>query len=161
MVTIRCTQKLLMRWPLTETQNAATTTVLGDWYANILFVRPQIVLFINERSLLGVPVLAAPIKDLYPRFVQQMAYLLSDIDVPVKKIIAEIAQMQEAQVAPTKSRAMLASLNDMRWNVELGINNKDFSALDKLMLGLAQITCKANGYRYSGEVALELFGNKH
>ena len=47
MLTIRCTQKLLKRWPKTDTQGLATTTVLGDWYANILLVEPEGVLFIN------------------------------------------------------------------------------------------------------------------
>ena len=52
MLTIRCTQKLLKRWPKTDTQGLATTTVLGDWYANILLVEPEVVLFINEPTLL-------------------------------------------------------------------------------------------------------------
>ena len=64
MVTVRCTQKLLRR--LRETKDtSAPTTVLGDWYANILFSKPQqLVLCVSERSLLPVVVLAKEFESL-------------------------------------------------------------------------------------------------
>jgi len=62
MFTLRCTKKLLTRLgspvPVDEVD---PTTRLGDWYANLLF-QPggQVVLFVNERSLLPVLVAASP-----------------------------------------------------------------------------------------------------
>jgi len=54
MFTIRCTKKLLRRVDDTETPTASTT-VLGDWYAKVLYSRPhQLVLCVSERSLLPV-----------------------------------------------------------------------------------------------------------
>ncbi len=103
MLTIRCTQKLLKRWPRTVTQGLATTTVLGDWYANILWVEPEVVLFINERSLLCVPVPILPIEDFYERFIEQMASLLHDIGVPGRQIREEMEQMRACQVDPRRA----------------------------------------------------------
>ena len=62
MFRLRCTKKLLARLHTSPvTSGADPTTRLGDWYANLLF-RPggQVVLFVNERSLLPVLVLASP-----------------------------------------------------------------------------------------------------
>ena len=62
MYTLRCTRKLLRRIDEAPSSEAvASTTVLGDWCANLLYLRPQqLVLAMNERSLLCVLVPAAP-----------------------------------------------------------------------------------------------------
>jgi hypothetical protein len=58
MFTMRLTTKLLKRVAVVVDESPPPpTTRLGDWYGNILFVRPaQLVLFVNERTLLPVPV---------------------------------------------------------------------------------------------------------
>lgn len=57
MITIRCTQKLLRRVHPTDEPRPSTTR-LGDWYANLVFARPeQLVLCVSERTLLAVVVL--------------------------------------------------------------------------------------------------------
>ncbi|MDP9199123.1 MAG: hypothetical protein M3O07_07915 [Pseudomonadota bacterium] len=53
MMTLRCTRKLLeaLRAPAAA-EPAPTSTVLGDWYANLYEARPgRVVLCLNERSL--------------------------------------------------------------------------------------------------------------
>lgn len=52
MLTLRCTQKLMRRLKVpTKVGTHAPTTVLGDWYANLIYARPQqLVLCMNERS---------------------------------------------------------------------------------------------------------------
>jgi hypothetical protein len=58
--TLRCTKKLLARLGASPAlDDVEPTTRLGDWYANLLF-RPggQVVLFVNERTLLPVIVKA-------------------------------------------------------------------------------------------------------
>jgi hypothetical protein len=62
MYTLRCTRKLLKRTDETPSSEAVSpTTVLGDWYANLLHLRPQqLVLAMNERTLLCALVPAAP-----------------------------------------------------------------------------------------------------
>ena len=43
-------------------------TILGNWYANVLFWKPQVVLLVNERTLLPVLMPLAPAATLAERF---------------------------------------------------------------------------------------------
>ena len=57
MMTLRCTQKLLDRLSLSGNldtpETLSPTSMLGDWYATILFTRPsQLVLAVSEKSRL-------------------------------------------------------------------------------------------------------------
>ena len=60
MVVIRATKKFLDRVGRPLSEPPPSTTVLGDWYANVLFWRPQAALFVNQRTLLPVLVPLAP-----------------------------------------------------------------------------------------------------
>jgi hypothetical protein len=67
MLVLRCTRKLLERLPAFPAP-AVSTTVLGDWYATILMVRPaHLVLLVNERSRLPVVLLARELSTLLER----------------------------------------------------------------------------------------------
>jgi hypothetical protein len=157
MLTIRCTQKLLKRWPKTDSQDLATTTVLGDWYANILLVEPEVVLFINEPTLLCVPVPILPMHDFYKRFVEQTAYLLHDIGVPVIQIREAMEQMQACQVGPTQSMSKVTSMNYMMWRLEVQLFDKKSKSLEQVALRLSEFPLKLIGFRYPREVGVELF----
>ncbi len=55
MYSLHCTKKLLDRIkPSIATSPPPTTTALGNWYAMALFWKPQLALFVNERTLLPV-----------------------------------------------------------------------------------------------------------
>jgi hypothetical protein len=58
---IHATKKLLdrIKEPV-EAQVAEPTTKLGNWYAKLLFWKPQFVLFVNERTFLPVLVPLGP-----------------------------------------------------------------------------------------------------
>lgn len=157
MLTIRCTQKLLKRWPKTDTQGLATSTVLGDWYANILLVEPEVVLFINERTLLCVPVPILPMQNFYERFIEQLAYLLHDIGVPGIQIREELEQMLACQVGPTQSMSTVTSMNYMMWRLEMQLFDKKFKSLEQVALRLSEFPLKSIGYRYPRELGVELF----
>ena len=91
MVTLRCTQKLLRRLNVSmQPALARPTTVLGDWYANLFYSRPrQLVLCMNERTLLLVIVPARESKSLGPRFCEAAAAHLKRIGVPDDAVEAE------------------------------------------------------------------------
>ena len=63
MVVLRCTQKLLLRLKQADlSPGTESTTLLGDWYGNILRIgRQQFLLFISERSRLPVVI---PIREM-------------------------------------------------------------------------------------------------
>lgn len=58
---IHCTQKLLDRIkPSTIVPDDRSDTLLGNWYATVLFWRPQVALLVNEKTLLPVLMPLAP-----------------------------------------------------------------------------------------------------
>lgn len=114
MFTLRCTRKLLRRLGARPSSEAITpTTLLGDWYANLLYRRPQqLVLAMNERSLLCVLVPAAPADRLGLRLRDAVADLLLGIGVPSPLVSAEMQAMEPMAVGATASHAVLGCMND-------------------------------------------------
>ena len=68
MFTLRCTARLRKRLGTTkETASTPPSTKLGDWYAHLLFTRPQLVLCVSDRTLLPVLIGARDGRLLVPR----------------------------------------------------------------------------------------------
>lgn len=113
MVTLRCTRRLFDRaGDFGKAETTPPTTVLGDWYANLIFARPQqLALCMNERSLLVVVLPARDFKNVAPRFRAQVVSLLTRIGVPAGDVAAEEKAMQEFRFGPTANRKVLGCLN--------------------------------------------------
>jgi hypothetical protein len=82
MFTLRCTAGLRER--LVETEKIASappSTRLGDWYAHLLFTRPQLVLCVSDRTLLPVLVPARESRLLVPRLREAVAQMLGALGV--------------------------------------------------------------------------------
>ena len=120
MFTLRCTRKLLRRLGTTPSSEfVAPTTVLGDWYANLLYTRPQqLVLAMNERSLLCVLVPASPGDQLGRRLREAVASLLPAIGVPEDRVAAELRAMETLSIGATASRAVLGCMTDATLQLE-------------------------------------------
>src|SRR3990172_729756 len=104
MLTVRCTQKLLRRLDCRE-ETSAPTTVLGDWYANILFSRPQqLVLCVSERSLLPVVLLAKENQTLAPRLGAAVGEVLLRLGVAPALAEREQTEMRSFAYGRTKNR---------------------------------------------------------
>ncbi|MGH8707497.1 MAG: DUF6933 domain-containing protein [Burkholderiales bacterium] len=81
MFTVRCTQKLLRRVEASDAPTAPST-VLGDWYANVLYSRPhQLALCVSERSLLPVVLHAKEANTLAPRLTLAVGHVLQRLGV--------------------------------------------------------------------------------
>ena len=161
MYTLRCTRKLLKRTDETPSSEAiAPTTVLGDWTANLLYTRPQqLVLAMNERSLLCVLVPAAPAATVAERLRVEVGGLLRGIGVPEAKVEAELAAMEQVAIAATASRALLGCMNDAVY--QLGVHPR--GARGELDLRAAALYLAENIYSLTDHArpwvkALELFG---
>jgi hypothetical protein len=120
MYTLRCTRKLLRRTDETPTSEAVSpTTVLGDWHANLLYLRPQqLLLAMNERTLLCALIPAAPAATVAERLRVEVGGLLRDIGVPDVKVEAELAAMEHVTIGTTASRAVLGCMNDAVYQLE-------------------------------------------
>ena len=62
MLAVRGTKKVLSRVGIAAPVHELSTCAPGDWYAKTLFWRPQVALFVNERTRLPVFVPLAPTK---------------------------------------------------------------------------------------------------
>ena len=125
MFVLRCTQKLLYRLSSKPDPDLAPPdTVLGDWYANLIRVgRIQVVLAVSERSLLPVMVPARDSRALVPRLCEALAPILAEIGVPADDVAAERGAMQRWAVGKTANRRVLGSLNDLAFQLEVGLLN--------------------------------------
>ena len=157
MFALRCTAKLLDRIPGRLEEAAASTTVLGDWYANILFSRPQIILIVSEKTLLPVVIPAAPMSGLVERFVEQLAFVLHDCHVPKAAIMAELGQMLECQIGKTINRSVVTRIDSYMWRVERWLGEPRPPSPEKISLRLADLPQKLYGYLTAAEVSLALF----
>jgi hypothetical protein len=132
------------------------TNLLGDWYANLLVVRPaHLVLCVSERTLLPVLVPAKDIASLPTRLALAAGDMLRAIGVAEEQVIRELRQMVEWRVAKTASRSVLGSMNDFAWMAEVD-PRETMSLLDRALL-LAECPCKPIGMDNPRRATVALF----
>lgn len=113
MFTIRATRKLLKRGADIAATQEPPTTVLGDWYANLVIAKPRhLVVAVSERTMLAVVVPAKDVLRLPQRVALAAREVLQAIGVPDDQVQAEFDQMQRAAFGKTASRSVLGGLND-------------------------------------------------
>lgn len=145
---LRCTQKLLDRLNATpHSEPAPTDTVLGDWYANLIRVgRIQVVLAVSERSLLPVVVPARDGRTLVERLGEALEPMLTSIGVSADDATAECVAMQRWAVGKTANRRILGSLNDLAFQLQVGLLNFPDRTLLAHSLWLAKTPLKVIDY---------------
>lgn len=157
MVTLRCTQKLLRRLEVTD-KPAAPTTVLGDWYANILFSRPhQLVLCVSERSLLPVVLLAKETQTLASRLAGAVGQVLQSLGVAPSQIERELSEMRSFAYSRTQNRRVLGSLKDLMFQLSWYVHHSPEKNLLEQSLHLAETPCSPIGYSSPDKLTVELF----
>jgi hypothetical protein len=159
MMTLRCTRKLLeaLRAPAAA-EAAPTSTVLGDWYANLYEARPdRVVLCLNERSLLAVLVEFGDEPFLVRAIGRSVADLLDRIGVPEDSIRLERAAIANVQLGPTANRRVLGCLNEAAFAL-----SHEFDAMHPKYFPehedyLSRFNYSITDYRPPHELARELF----
>jgi len=158
MIAIRCTQKLLKRSssPTTDTP-PVPTSLLGNWYANILFSRPQLVLCISERSLLPVVLLAKDMPAFPDRLAAATSEVLVALGIPCEAADRERSEMHETVLARTDSKRVLGSLNDLMFHLEYDVRSRPEESLLERALYLGRIPCAPIKYSSPIDATRELF----
>ena len=115
MVALRCTQRLLGRLHVaTALEPGESTTVLGDWYANVLiFDRRPFVMCTNECSKLTVIVPFKESSTIRQRFRTAVGDLLQAIDIPPHAIKRELSEMASVGYGRTRNRSLLGNMKDL------------------------------------------------
>jgi hypothetical protein len=142
MYTLHCTKKLLDRIKQPAAPAAPEPdTELGNWYANALFWKPQVVLAVNERSLLPVFVPLAPAATIAARLPDALAPVLRGIGIPEQIITDELAAMNTAVIAKTASRSVLGMITEFTFMAEHAIARGHSADHLDLALWLANTPC--------------------
>lgn len=113
MLIVRATKKLLrLAGPSTAPDDEPGTTLLGPWYATVLFWRPRVVLLVNESTLLPVLMPLAPVSTLSSRIAEQVTTVLIAHGVPAAIIDQERRNMQTCQWGVTRNRSVVGVLTE-------------------------------------------------
>jgi hypothetical protein len=109
---LHCTKKLLDRIKPEIVAPGQSDATLGNWYATVLFWKPQVALLVSERTLLPVLMPLAPVATLGRRFPGQLALALKEQGVPPEFIAQEVWRMDQVRYAKTANRSVVGILNE-------------------------------------------------
>jgi len=159
MFALRCTQKLLDRIKASpDSEPVPPDTVLGDWYANIVRAgRTQLVLAVSERTLLPVVVPLKEARTVARRISEAVEPMLLSIGIPAEAVIIERNTMQDVSIAKTASRRVLGSLNDLAFQLQVGLAHFPDRTLLEHSLWLARTPLKLIDYGAPDRVTVAAF----
>ena len=159
MVTIRCTQKLLRRIR-SELSPSESDTLLGDWYANILFTRWQhVILCVSERTLLPVVVTARAANELGTHLSQSLQQLLPQLGVSEQQVKVEIAKMSPVLFAPTRNKRILGTMNSLMDDLSWYLGEHPKISLLEASLHLAETPCAPIEFESPNNLTTQLFAH--
>ena len=140
--TIHATKNLLdrVKQPIV-TPAADTATALGNWYATAIFWKPQVALFVNERTLLPVMMPLAPATDLGARFPAAMCDVLAAHDVNPAFVKTEAQLMGSCGWSKTKNRSVVGIMNEFIFLSEHERHHRPAISLLDLSIRLASTPC--------------------
>ena len=136
---VRGTKKFLDRVGRPDPDPPVSSTVVGDWYANVLFWRPQVALFVNAATFVPVLMPLAPAAGVVGRFPAAMAEVFAALGIDPRFVAAETTEMQSAVLAKTASRQVLGVMNEFVFMAEhtISTGRSDPSDLVGLSVWLA------------------------
>jgi hypothetical protein len=166
MFRLRCTRKLLQRIKDEPLEGSVpTTTALGDWYANVIPMPfGELLLFLNERSLLTAAIPGEDVKFILPQLRQRVDNLLKRFNVPNRLVIAEIRNMGNVLITKTASRSVLGSMNDVAFNYQAMVEYDKTGRIQKLgelELKLSSMPHKPLNYGFPIDIALKLLEDEY
>jgi len=162
MFTLRCTRKLLNYLSVDSAGiDILPTTVLGDWYANLLFTKhARLMICVSERSLLPVFVEANGRFSFVERFRQSVRSLLEYVGVEATFVEREIGNMFEFQIGATTNRRVLGSLGELSFLAREVIKLQSGLDLMTLAAEIAETPCSVVSYQSPKSMTLALLRNR-
>lgn len=113
MLIVRATKKLLrLTGPSSASDQDCGTTLLGPWYATVLFWRPRVALLVNEATLLPVLLPLAPAATLTSRIAEQITTVLTAHHAPAAIVDEERRHMRTCQLGATINRSAVGVMTE-------------------------------------------------
>jgi hypothetical protein len=150
MIVVRGTKKFLDRAGPPAADDVTSSGLLGDWYVNVWFWRPQVAVFVSGRTLLPVVVPLAPAASVVERLPGSFKEIARRIGVNGLALAAELQSMDEWVLAKTASRSILGVMNEFSHLADNYRWRQDPVDLVDLSLWLSQVPC---GPLFGGEVS--------
>ncbi len=143
---LHCTKKLLDRIKPEIVAPGQSDTSLGNWYATVLFRKPQVAVLVSERTLIPVLMPLAPAATLARRFPAQLALVLKEHGVSSEFIAQEVWRMDKVEYAKTSNRSVLGVLNEFVkqaefWLAAYAYERGDDDGLLAISAKLAETPC--------------------
>jgi hypothetical protein len=140
---VRATKKLRQRLgSATPHDGEASTTLLGEWYATALPWRPQqLILLVNERTLLPVLMPLAPSATAPSRIGPEIAATLTAHQAPATVVDGELGQMRECRLGPTANRSVVGIMNEFSYLADVYRRAEPAISLSQLARRLAATPC--------------------
>ena len=137
-----------------------STTLLGDWYANILFARPeQLVLCVSERTLLPVVVTARNARALGVRLAQSLREVLLRLGVSSLLVDGEQSKMNPVAFGPTRNRRVLGTINEFMFQLSWYFHDHPAALFADASLSLARTPCKPINHASPDRLTVALFAD--
>lgn len=114
---------------------------MGDWYATVLFWRPQVALFVSAVTLLPVFLPLAPAANVVNRFPGALRALVDSYGYGAWFDAPAGPHMTEYRIDRTNSRSVLGSMNDFVHQCDVYRRGPDRDDLLKLSRMLAHTPC--------------------
>lgn len=160
MVILRCTVKLLKRLKMEKEplkDPGLSSTALGDWYANVIYVERQpLVLTVNEKSLLPLLIPARDLDQLPGHLIRTLIEKLQRMVLPETVIRQEIARMEPFSYGNTANRSVLGTMNEFASMLKYASKSHPDWGLVDMMDWLGNTLCSPLGYKYPSEKAEEI-----
>jgi hypothetical protein len=148
---VRATKKLLrLTGPATASDQDRGTTLLGPWYATVLFWRPRVALLVNEVTLLPVLLPLAPAATLTSRIAEQITTVLAAHYAPTAIVDQERQHMRTCQLGATANRSVVGVMTEFARLAEFHHDADPALDLVGLAVRLATTPC---GPLYGGNVS--------
>ena len=164
---IHCTKKLLHELKVLGSgmPSGQAPGFLGPWHANqIRIERKKCILFTNDRTLYSFLVAGVKKKDLdefHDLFLLHLSSTLVKEDFGRGEILKALEEYREIEIAPTISRRVLGSMNDLAAQAKFlilsagGLKKVDLLTVNMLLNRIPMGSIK---YCYAIEKIYELFG---
>ena len=165
MMIVRPTAKLMAHLKITgDNDLSPSTTILGDWYCNVLSFKAQrVILCTSEATLLPVLLSAKNIELFSKKFPEAVAEVLMTLGEAPLAVQAEIGEMRNFSIAKTVNRQVLGSMVDFARMLEFEVEEHPHIlkaspvSLLELQLRLAKAPCSPIGMNSPDQATREIF----
>jgi hypothetical protein len=161
-IAIRCTARLLgkLGLPARLPVPGPSSSVLGDWYATVVYRRTgPLILAASDRSLLPLVFPARLLRQFEAQFFRELRTLLLALGIEESRIQAEFELMQPVSFAATGNPSLVGILNNLMFLLGgLADDSPHLTPLE-LALRMSEVPFKPIGYGFPVEVACRLLGS--